>query len=523
MKPIKLKVSGLNSYIESQVIDFSKLTERGLFGIFGPTGSGKSTILDAMTLSLYGSVTRMPKNKNDYVNTQTNQTSISFEFELGKGEKRKRYRVDRNMKVNDKGYLKTTLARLIEIKGDEIEVITEGSSQIPKEIESMLGLNLTDFTRSVVLPQGKFNEFLQLTGVNRREMLERIFNLQEFGEDLMNKVKRKKAREFVKIGNIQEALKQYNGVTEENLEILKSNQKILLKEEESIRKNKSTYEKEFTEAEKVYNLQVELNGYNKNLEKLSKDKEMIEDKRFKVKKGYQALKVKPLIKAYDDIQGELKKNNEDLIFKSELLEKEEKKLESIKEGYDVYKKRKDDEYPNLVIKKNNLERGVKLSEKLSSLDKEINSKNSEIVNETRELDNLNKVLNNEKEFVENVKKEQEKIEKRIKDISITREYRDNLNAAHQLGVDMHREMKRDKELDNKISNSNSDKNHNENELKILIEKEENSKMAQFHLPVRWIKSHPWEEPPILEKISLFDEEGNVIATIEGEYQLNLSE
>ena len=52
MKPIKLVIKGLNSFIEEQTIDFEKLTDRGLFGIFGPTGSGKSTILDGITLAL---------------------------------------------------------------------------------------------------------------------------------------------------------------------------------------------------------------------------------------------------------------------------------------------------------------------------------------------------------------------------------------------------------------------------------------------------------------------------------------
>ena len=53
MRPIRLEISGLNSYIEKQVVDFSELTSRGLFGIFGKTGSGKSTILDAITMEIY--------------------------------------------------------------------------------------------------------------------------------------------------------------------------------------------------------------------------------------------------------------------------------------------------------------------------------------------------------------------------------------------------------------------------------------------------------------------------------------
>ena len=55
MRPIKLTLSGLNSYTDEQVINFEELIDRGLFGIFGNTGSGKSTILDAITIAKVGS------------------------------------------------------------------------------------------------------------------------------------------------------------------------------------------------------------------------------------------------------------------------------------------------------------------------------------------------------------------------------------------------------------------------------------------------------------------------------------
>ena len=54
MRPIELKIKGINSYREEQVINFNQLTSQGFFGIFGPTGSGKSTILEAIHLALTG-------------------------------------------------------------------------------------------------------------------------------------------------------------------------------------------------------------------------------------------------------------------------------------------------------------------------------------------------------------------------------------------------------------------------------------------------------------------------------------
>ena len=80
MKPIKLELMGLNSYTDKQTIDFEKLTSRGLFGIFGNTGSGKSTILDAITIALYGDIAR---DATDYINTSCDKAMVKFEFEIG--------------------------------------------------------------------------------------------------------------------------------------------------------------------------------------------------------------------------------------------------------------------------------------------------------------------------------------------------------------------------------------------------------------------------------------------------------
>ena len=82
MKPILLKLSGLQSYREPQEIDFETLCETGLFGIFGPTGSGKSTLLDAITLAMYGKVERAVNGTQGIMNHSEDSLSVSFTFEL---------------------------------------------------------------------------------------------------------------------------------------------------------------------------------------------------------------------------------------------------------------------------------------------------------------------------------------------------------------------------------------------------------------------------------------------------------
>ena len=79
MRPLKLTLRGINSYRKEQTIDFEALTSAGLFGIFGPTGSGKSSILDAITLALYA---RLPRSTKNFININEETAAVSFLFSI---------------------------------------------------------------------------------------------------------------------------------------------------------------------------------------------------------------------------------------------------------------------------------------------------------------------------------------------------------------------------------------------------------------------------------------------------------
>ena len=81
MKPIRLEIEGLNSFCERQSIDFTAVLQEGIFGIFGNTGSGKSTILDAIALALY-SRTQKNNKKDEYVNCKSKKAAVSVMFEI---------------------------------------------------------------------------------------------------------------------------------------------------------------------------------------------------------------------------------------------------------------------------------------------------------------------------------------------------------------------------------------------------------------------------------------------------------
>ncbi|WP_199618695.1 AAA family ATPase [Paenibacillus alkalitolerans] len=191
MKPVTLTLAGLQSYREAQRIDFSALCEAGVFGIFGPTGSGKSTILDAITLAMYGSVERAGNSIQGIMNAMEDALSVSFEFELAEGTRRRTYRVERTYRRKTDGSVEQRLSRLTEVgveAGSEDVVLADKSGEVTSMVEKLIGLSMTDFTRAVVLPQGKFSEFLGLKGRERREMLQRLFRLERYGDELAGRL-----------------------------------------------------------------------------------------------------------------------------------------------------------------------------------------------------------------------------------------------------------------------------------------------------------------------------------------------
>lgn len=183
MRPVRLVIAGLNSFKEPQEIDFARLCQGNVFGIFGPTGSGKSTVVDAITLALYGAVKRASRKTQGIVNKAMTEASVLFEWQLGSSSSRQTYRVERKYLVKEDSVV-CRLARLSELRGDETVVLADKASQVDQAILDILGLTEDDFTRAVVLPQGRFAEFLNLQGSERRRMLERIFGLEEYGEQL---------------------------------------------------------------------------------------------------------------------------------------------------------------------------------------------------------------------------------------------------------------------------------------------------------------------------------------------------
>ena len=159
MKPIKLEIEGLNSFESRQVLDFEKLGD-GVFGIFGKTGSGKSTILDAITLALYGKIDRIKQNVN-FVNTKCQKAEAGLVFEIFHAGKTRRYEVTRTFSKKKNGKELDASASLYEIVDGDRKLVEEGTNKVSDKIFSIIGLGAKEFAKCIALPQGEFSAFLQ--------------------------------------------------------------------------------------------------------------------------------------------------------------------------------------------------------------------------------------------------------------------------------------------------------------------------------------------------------------------------
>ncbi|MDV6250079.1 SMC family ATPase [Vibrio sp. EA2] len=179
MKPIKLTMQAFGPFAKTETIDFEKLGSNPLFLINGPTGSGKTSILDAICFALYGETTG-----NERLGIQMRcdlaaidlPTEVTLEFSLHG----KIYRVVRSPEQEapkargDGMTVKKHTASLYEL-GDSEKLITSKTTQVKTEITNIIGLTETQFRQVMVLPQGKFRELLLASSKEREEIFGQLF------------------------------------------------------------------------------------------------------------------------------------------------------------------------------------------------------------------------------------------------------------------------------------------------------------------------------------------------------------
>ncbi|MBT6462377.1 MAG: AAA family ATPase [Opitutae bacterium] len=171
MKILKIRLCNLNSLKGEHQVDFEKepLSHGGLFAITGPTGAGKSTVLDAVTLALYGQIARYGTKPNaaDIITRSQSDAWAEVEFEVARG----RFRAHWSVATTRTGNVSTPKRHVYDSRGI---AIAEQIRTCNDKIEELVGLDYGRFLRSVLLAQGDFAKFLHTDGNERAELLEKL-------------------------------------------------------------------------------------------------------------------------------------------------------------------------------------------------------------------------------------------------------------------------------------------------------------------------------------------------------------
>lgn len=188
MKIRWLRIVGIGPFAGEHTVDFSAFEDSGLFLLDGPTGAGKSTLIDAITFALYGDVARTKDASKDRLRsnhiTDSDPSEADLVFEVATGI----YRVTRTPAYTPAGKKsqrnsKSTLTRVVEDPDAPdgwrtVEPIASGPRDVGYEIPAIVGLDKDQFLQTIVLPQGKFSQFLNATSDAREQILRDIFDTQ---------------------------------------------------------------------------------------------------------------------------------------------------------------------------------------------------------------------------------------------------------------------------------------------------------------------------------------------------------
>src|SRR6266567_2663102 len=179
MRPVRLQLDGFGCYREPADID---LHDVDFFALVGPTGSGKSTVIDGLCFALYGTVPRWGRENviAQALAPAANACRVCLVFEAAG----RRYGAVRALTRDKKGLVHTKEARLelldpqvpasaplADLLAASIEALAEGPDQVKARVQEILGLTYEHFTQSVLLPQGRFSEFLHAKAADRQDLL----------------------------------------------------------------------------------------------------------------------------------------------------------------------------------------------------------------------------------------------------------------------------------------------------------------------------------------------------------------
>ncbi len=417
MKILKLRFKNLNSLYGEWEIDFTNpnFVSNGIFALTGPTGAGKSTILDAICLALYGSTPRLGKitsKTNEIMSRQTGECFSEVLFETQKGRFRCFFGQHRaHKKIN--GELQPPKHEISE--GNENGKIIESKLQkVLKVVEEKTGMDFERFTRSILLAQGGFDSFLKADDEKKSKILEQITGTKIYSE-ISIKTFEKKREEEKKLALLKAEISGFSILNEKEEEKILSEIADKTKEKKELENNLSEISKKISWLEEIENIKSEILD---NKEERTLFQQKIEDfkpQKTKINKAKKALSLDSIYATLTEIRTQQSQEEEKLkkeIKKLPQLETELKKEENKLKESEIF----------LLKAKNNLKNElpkIKTTRKIDQILFELKKQKSEI------LKKYNKNLENIAQFEKKLNKEEKKLNNTKTELKTTDNYLKN--------------------------------------------------------------------------------------------------
>ena len=323
MKPIRLELKEFGPY-KNEIIEWDKIINEPIFLITGKTGSGKSTLFDAITYALYNKTT----GGKDIASLRTktaldkDKTQVNFDFELSG----KKYRIERTLAYLKAGNKNLTSGKvaLMQYTDEKLEVIASKEQEVKEKVEELIGLDDKQFCQIIILPQGKFKEFLLSKSSEKKETLRSLFNTyfyQKFVEQLQEQAKTldssHKQKEKALITrfeqfDIEEELTKFEYLKDENFEeilnIIQSQEETIKIEKKELLKLEHSFSKEkenFIELSKLNDKFTQLKNNKLELEELSGKEDYYGKLKLEVEKLKELQKSKDKIIEYSTLLNKL--------------------------------------------------------------------------------------------------------------------------------------------------------------------------------------------------------------------------
>ena len=338
MKPIRLELKEFGPY-KNEIIEWDRIINEPIFLITGKTGSGKSTLFDAITYALYNKTT----GGKDIASLRTktaldkDKTQVNFDFELSG----KKYRIERTLAYLKAGNKNLTSGKvaLMQYNDEKLEVIATKEQEVKEKVEELIGLDDKQFCQIIILPQGKFKEFLLSKSSEKKETLRSLFNTyfyQKFVEQLQEQAKKldsshkQKEKELItrfEQFDIEEELTKFEYLKDENFEeilsIIQSQEETIKIEKKELLKLECSFSKEkenFIELSKLNDKFTQLKNNKLELEELSGKEDYYSRLKLKVDRLKELQKSKDKIIEYSTLlnkQSQLRKLEKDLLIDTE--------------------------------------------------------------------------------------------------------------------------------------------------------------------------------------------------------------